>query len=130
MGRPQGNEVQIGVRVRLSGGYDYAPTWLGDRTAMSGTVVAWIPGQNQLPACVVEFDEPLTAQGLTRGTKSTLTGRYAVLELRHVGETWRQDGVVHVELCQEMPDAAAWTERRNGAWVESNATYLVVSEAQ
>lgn len=123
MERHGGVLVEIGTRIRLSGGYDHEPAWLSGRRFVLGNVVAWIPGQNEQPACVVELDEALTAEGDVRGQRSTVTGRYVVLELRYVGASWEDDGVVHVELCHEMPDQRPWAERDVGAWVESHATY-------
>jgi hypothetical protein len=116
-------EPTIGTRVKVSGGYDQVPQWLGQLTAVNGAVAAWIPGQNTQPACVVQLDEPLTAEGSIHTERRTVTGPYVVLELRYVGQTWTRSGSVHVELCESMPVHAKWGERERGAWVESHATY-------
>lgn len=118
--------VELGRRIRLSGGYDFEPAWLDKRPWLEGEVAAWIPGQNREEACVVALDELLTAEGLVRGRREEVRGRYAVLQLRYEGATWEDTGVVHVELCEEMPQPKAWPDRPVGAWVESHATYELV----
>jgi hypothetical protein len=30
---------------------------------------------------------------------------------------------VHIELCDFVPEAKPWDDRRRGVWVESHATY-------
>lgn len=108
-----------GTRVRLSGGYDMKPQWLGSRESITGTLRAFIPGQNAEPAAVIEFDEPLiSALG---------SGKFAVLELRYVRATWGRKETVHVELCEALPEERRWQERPKGVWVESHATYEVLA---
>jgi hypothetical protein len=86
------------------------------RTGHAGTVAAFIPGQNDMPAALVRFDEEIR---LPRAA-----GKYAVLELGHVGATWADVRPrVHVELCDFEPEAVRWQGRRQGVWVESHATY-------
>jgi len=104
-----------GDRIRLSGGYDMEPEWLGGHDAVMGSLAAFIPGQNREPAALVQLDHPLEVQGIT--------GERIVLELRYVGATWTDEGVVHVELCDFEPEAKTWSARRQGKWVESHATY-------
>lgn len=118
--------LDVGRRIRLSGGYDFEPAWLANHGCVEGVVAAWIPGQNEEPACVVALDNPITAEGVVRDTRREVTGRYAVLELRYEGAAWGDTGVVHVELCGEMPQPKAWPDRPVGAWVESHATYELV----
>lgn len=122
--------LNVGDRVRLSGGYDFEPAWLGGRDAVVGTVTRWIAGQNAEPACVVELDEPLTATGTVKTETQTVTGRVVILEQRHVGAAWVDHGTVHVELCALDPGDAPWPNRPVGAWVESHASYQRVSGAQ
>ena len=118
------SEPPIGTRVKVFGGYDQQPQWLGQLNAVTGVVAAWIPGQNApKAACVIQLDEPLTAEGSIHAERRTVTGSYVVLELRYVGQTWTRSGSVHIELCESMPAHAKWGERDIGAWVESHATY-------
>ena len=115
--------LEVGSRIRLFGGYDFEPQWLTGREDILATVTRWIPGQNSLPACVVHLDESLTASGLVRGKRQTITGSIAVLELRYTGSPWVASGTVQVELCDFEPDEAPWPKRNIGAWVESHASY-------
>jgi hypothetical protein len=54
--------LQVGDRIRVGGGYDYEVEWMaaahGD-FGYPGTVVEFIPGQNQQRAAVIELDEEL-----------------------------------------------------------------------
>ena len=110
-----GGVLLAGDSIDLSGGYDYEPAWLGERSSLKGKVASFIPGQNDVPAAVIALDEPLIVDGLT--------GRTVVLEQRYEGATWALAGVVHVELCDFMPEPRRWQDRRQGKWVESHAQY-------
>ena len=107
--------LHIGDRVKLSGGYGFEPAWLQGQTSYIGTVCNFIPGQNELPAVVVQLDQSITVDGVT--------GDIVVLELRYSGASWQATETVHVELYCFMPDSAPWQARRQGKWVESHATY-------
>ncbi len=74
--------IDVGDRVSIIGGYDFEPAWLAGGVSVAGTVLKWIPGQNETPACVLRLDEPLTAEGDVRGKRAVLTGSHVVLELR------------------------------------------------
>jgi hypothetical protein len=115
--------IAVGDQVRVSGGYDFEPQWLGNREFVSGVVLKWIPGQNETPGCVISLDEALTAEGDVHGVRETRTGSFLVLSTRYVGQVWEDSGTVHVELCTSEPEDAAWSDRPVGAWVESHATY-------
>jgi hypothetical protein len=117
--------LKLGARIAVSGGYDFQPEWLAERSEVTGHLLKWIPGQNATPACVVHLDEPLTATGDVRGKRKSRKGSYLVLELRYVGQQWESTGTVHIELCEKEPEDKSWANREVGAWVESHATYLV-----
>jgi hypothetical protein len=117
--------LRIGVRIAVSGGYDFEPEWIAGCSEVTGYLLKRIPGQNATPACVVHLDEPLTATGDVRGKLQSRTGSYLVLELRYVGQQWESTGTVHVQLCDTEPEDKSWADREVGAWVESHATYLV-----
>jgi hypothetical protein len=108
-------KLQTGDRIRVGGGYDMDPAWPCGRESCCATVKAFIPGQNESPAVVVELDEAVTFEGVR--------GKYLVLELRYSGAEWKDTETVHVELCDFEPQAKAWRYRRQGKWVESHATY-------
>jgi hypothetical protein len=108
-------ELRIGDRVRLGGGYDMEPKWLNGKEHYTGTVEAFIPGQNDTPAAIVELDEVAVCDD-TRGS-------IVVLELRYVDAMWTSSEAVHVELCDFVPEAKSWNNRKQGKWVESHARY-------
>lgn len=107
-----------GDRVRISGGYDAEPSWLGGRESCTGKVLRLLPGppEGQL---LVELDEPLNAEGLV--------ATFAVLNLRYQGAAWSHRQVVHVVLCATEPRAPTWRNQPDAKWVESHATCERVS---
>lgn len=121
--------LQVGDRIWVGGGYaaNIEPEWMaaagGDR--YYGTVIEFIPGQNEQLAPVVELDEEIVlpaGAGAVRGQE--LRGKYLVLELGHKGTDWSTPQPrTHVELCDFRPEPRRWQERRQGAWVESHATW-------
>ena len=110
-----------GDRVRLSGGYDMEPDWLQGKGHYLGTVLHFIPGQNNNLAAVIELDHTIRVDGVS--------GRILVLELRYVGAQWSDKNVVHIELCDFKPEAKPWKVRQQGKWVESHATCDVIPVA-
>jgi hypothetical protein len=111
--------LHVGDRVRLSGGYDMEPNWLHGQSSYLGILTGFIPGQSDTPAAVVKLDESITV--------IELTGNILVLELRYVGAEWRTRATVHVELCDFIPEPKSWKYRRQGKWVESHATCMLVA---
>jgi len=109
-----GEPVEVGDRVFVSGGYDMNPRWLGGREGYSGTIDRFIPGQDQKLAAVIRIDDPITANGVT--------GDRLVMELRWVGASWRSGAIAHIELCDFEPEEKFWRDRRQGEWIESHAT--------
>jgi hypothetical protein len=109
------DELTVGDQVWLSGGYDMEPKWLGSEKSYFGSVICFIPGQNDTPAAVVKLEKPITV--------GNLTGDVVVLELRYVGTEWKSQATVHIELCEFVPEPKRWQERRKGMWIESHATY-------
>jgi len=106
------------------------PAWLAaNPEGYEGRIAAFIPGQNEQPAVVIVLDNELVLPlGAGAVTGSEVRGRYLVLELGHVGADWSTPKQrVHVELCDFEPEPKRWQDRRQGAWVESHATYRVLS---
>jgi hypothetical protein len=122
----------VGDRIWVGGGYDFKAEWMasaGGERGYRGTVVEFIPGQNKQPAPVVELDEELV---LPSGAvhDQEVRGRFLVLELGHAGTDWTTPKPrIHVELCDFRPEPKRWQERRQGAWVESHATYDYMDSA-
>lgn len=111
------------------GGYDYEPEWLAESPdGYAGRVVEFIPGQNEPPAPVVELDEEVVLPAGAGAVRSSeVRGRFLVLELGHEGTDWATPTPrIHVELCDFRPEVARWQDRRQGAWLESHATYKIV----
>lgn len=112
--------MKLGDRLRLFGGYDPRPEWLGEGGEVVGTLEDFIPGQNREPAALVRLDTPIEVEGTG--------GAVLVLELRYVGASWAEEGIVHVELCDFEPERKRWQDRRQGRWVESHASYERLGE--
>ena len=49
-------KLNIGDRIQTDGGYDMEPQWLNGQTHYIGTVKAFIPGHNDMPAIIIELD--------------------------------------------------------------------------
>jgi len=109
------DRLKLGDRVKLYGGYDMEPRWLCGKAAHFGTVSSFIPGQEKEQAVVIKLDAPITVDDVK--------GDIVVLELRYVGATWKKHETVHIELCDFEPEPKTWSERRQGKWVESHASY-------
>jgi hypothetical protein len=115
--------LRVGDRVWVGGGYYEPVQWVRGRGRVTGTVKKWIPGQNTEPACVVVLDEPLEIWDPQRGSVTGEFGHFLVLELRYAGQTWEDEGTVHVEVCRSEPESVSYWDRVCGTWVESHATY-------
>ena len=112
--------MNIGDRVFLSEGHQIPPEWLSGGDGYYGTIEKFIPGQNDTPAAVVRFEHSVVTGGMA--------GDYAVLELRYEGATWSsRKRIVHVELCDFVPDDIRWQDRRQGKRVESHALVTLAS---
>jgi hypothetical protein len=112
-------QLAAGERVHISGGYDLEPRWLHGEPFYTGTVCSFIPGQNSAFAAVVELDHAIEVDATT--------GQILVLELRYADAGWTEQNVVHVELCDFVPEVKPWQHRRQGKWVESHATCSRIS---
>lgn len=127
-------ELALGDRVIVHGSYGFEPDWLaasGERGGYDGRVVDFIPGQNEKPAAVIDLDaEIVLPDGAGTSVGKEVRGRFLVLELAWVDHAWdRRPTRVTVELCDFRPEPSRWQDRRQGAWVESHATYEIVDEA-
>lgn len=99
-------ELTVGDRLRLSGGYDWGPQWLQGQQHRMVTITRFIPGQNDAPAVVAHLDAPISID--------QITGQVVVLELRYKGARWDRANTVHIELCDFEPEAKPWKDRQQG----------------
>lgn len=109
--------MEIGDSVKLYGGYDYEPAWLVNGDHKIVTVLKFIPGQYSEPAAVVKLAAPITVD--------SATGDILVLEIRHQGAKWLKESIVHIELCNFIPDDTRWQDRKQGLWAGAAASYAV-----
>jgi hypothetical protein len=49
-----------------------------------------------------------------------------VLEIRHQCEKWTEGGIVHIELCDFIPENLEWSKWKQGVWIEAAAPYKVI----
>lgn len=124
--------LSVGDRVRVSGGYDMDPKWLVvSRSGYVGTVVDFIPGQNDQRAAVVALDEELVLPEGAGAAHGPVRGMFLVLTLGHLGTDWVTPSPrVHVELCEAQPGRKTPSERAHGSWVESHATCHILWETR
>jgi hypothetical protein len=125
----QPRTLEIGDRIVVYGGYDYDADWLAaNPDGYTGRVIEFIPGQNVQSVPVIELDEELVLpSGAGAARDREVRGRFLVLELGHEGTDWSTPTPrIHVELCDFRPEATRWQDRRQGAWVESHATYRII----
>ena len=108
-------KLNVGDRIHIGGGYHIDPQWLSGKQHYAGTVRAFIPGQNDSSAAVIELDKAVSFE--------EVRGNYLVLELRYGGAHWKSGETVHVELCDFEPEEKSWQDRKQGKWVESHARY-------
>jgi hypothetical protein len=106
--------LKAGQRIVLSGGYDMEPKWLGGHNQRYAEVIKSIPGQNKESALLVKFDKQFEIEGYS--------AIYAVLELRYEKSKWEAGAICHIEACDFLPEEKTWKDRKQGEWVESNAT--------
>lgn len=109
--------MKVGDTIRLSGGYDMEPKWLGGAEYVDGSIEKFIPGQNSSPAAQVRLSSPIQVD--------EVRGEILVLELRYKETLWTSGEVVHIELCDFIPEEKRWQDRKQGLWVESHATCII-----
>lgn len=133
MSHSSGRSLSVGDRVRVFGGYDMDPAWLAaDAGGYEGRVLRFVrrPGDGRPPAAVVALDRELVLPEGAGATTDPVRGGFLVLLLGHVGTDWATPAPrIHVTLCQSPPDQLPWTATEEGSawWVESHATYSIIS---
>jgi hypothetical protein len=82
------------------------------------TVLKYIPGQKSNDALVAKLNSPISCKSIAGGT--------IVLEIRHQCEKWMEGGIVHIELCDFIPENLEWSKWKQGVWIEAAASYKVI----
>lgn len=114
--------LRVGDWIRLAGGCETEPKWLGGRDYIEGQIVTFIDSANRGRAAVVKLREAPPA--------SAFPSDIAVLYLRYKHAQWKaRHEIVHVELWRHSPsleeiDTASDAVRTR---VESHASYRAVS---
>jgi len=115
-------ELKVGDKIELSGGYDYEIKYLQDPPANSrfGTVIKFIRNHRRYEdySVVVKLTEPIIA--------NSITGDILVLSTRYERQMWIYTGIVHLELCEKIPEAKVENERF-GEWIEAAASYIIIN---
>jgi hypothetical protein len=120
--------MNIGDQIRLSGGNDMNPQWLQGRKEHYARVIAFLPTNSKKRSsperfsALIEFDEFIEFEGMT--------GKFGVLDFRYVEQVWENTGPVHVFLLKEKINSIDERTRESSRWMESHATYDVVSASQ
>jgi hypothetical protein len=115
--------LQIGDKIKLSGGYDMDPPWLlGHPDGYTACVLRFIDceikGRNgdERRSAVVLFDQELEFSGLR--------SRFGYLLLRYVGQKWSDsEHGVHVHLAKDEPIDRIDHSKGTSRWLESHASY-------
>jgi hypothetical protein len=112
------NNLQIGDKVEISGGYDYDIRWLRniDEGKVQGTVKVIFGKGDTKTNAIVELFEKIKVDDF-EGKFLIIRTRYEKQEITEVS------GIVHLELCDFLPESKPWEERRQGEWIESHASY-------
>jgi hypothetical protein len=120
--------MKAGDRVRLSGGYHMEPQWLQGGNGYLATVLGFLENEiegrhtdGQLSA-LIEFDQALEFE--------SLIGKYGLLDLRYVDQTWERSGPTHVYLLTKPISSIVEKTSESSRWMESHAFYEIVEVPQ
>ena len=113
--------LRVGDRVRLSGGYDSAASWLGTRDYVDGEVVAFINSAEGGRAAAVKLAAPITSD--------RFLSDIVLLYLRFADSRWSRHEIVHVELWRHLPrpEELGHHSDEDREWIESHASYRTLS---
>ena len=104
------------------------PKWLQGRNEYYATVITFLENSNEQHSsaerlsALIEFDELIEFEGIT--------GKFGVLDLRHVGQAWENIGPAHVFLLKDKIHSIQERTLESSRWMESHATYEVVTASQ
>jgi len=119
------NRLQVGDRIKLFGGYDMHPRWMGDKNHYVATVLGFFDNEiegrvdDERLSASIEFDEELEFEGLT--------GKFGYIMGRWEKQQWLSSGIVHVHLTNVKIAEAKQITEENSRWMESHARYEVVT---
>jgi hypothetical protein len=100
------------------------PQWLQGRNEYYARVVALLENDDKKRSsaeklsALIEFDESIDFEGIA--------GKFGLLDLRYVDQTWENTGPVHVFLLREKISSVQERTQESSRWMESHATYEVL----
>jgi hypothetical protein len=114
-------KLQVGDRIKLSGGYDMDPPWLKGGSGYYAKVIGFFDnnidkrkGDERLSASI-EFEEELEHRGFS--------GKYGFMLGRWEGQLWETSGTVHVHISNVPINNSSDITKENSIWAESHAHY-------
>ncbi|MFN7044692.1 MAG: hypothetical protein ACK4M1_05810 [Flavobacterium sp.] len=114
--------MKVGDKIELSGGYDYEIAYLENPRASSriGTVISFIRNSRKYEdySAIVKLTEAITVNGKTSDI--------LVLTTRYEKQTWIYTGIVHLVLCETIPENKQLAEKY-GEWIEAAASYIIIN---
>ena len=90
--------LEIGTKLKLMGGYEPHPIWLGGENAYVGQIESVYPTKAGSPPLIaVRLKHPITW--------GNLRGDILFLKLRYANAEWEEAGVVQAYLFDSLPTA-------------------------
>lgn len=109
--------LEIGDQVFLTGGYEMIPSWLDGQKGYTSIVMGFVDSDFGILA-IMKLEKIIKSDNLESDVILT--------RLRYENSVWRDEGVVHLYLCLEMPmetyTSKDWYLQKT-VWIESHATY-------
>jgi hypothetical protein len=119
--------VEIGDRLKVTGGYEYDPNWLKGKEGCIGTVIRFLwEGDDRRKKLVLDLGEEFTT--------CEFKGRYLILFLRGDEDHWEDEGVVYVVVGNSIPKdvesiGVAADPKTGFKWVEAAASYKILNRS-
>ena len=118
--------LQVGDRIKVSGGYDMDPPWLKGGSGYYATIIGFFDtmiekrkGDERLSVSL-EFEEEVEHKGFS--------GKYGFMLGRWEGQRWETTGTVHVHISNVPIHNASDITEENSIWAESHAQYKQVDK--
>ncbi len=114
-------KLEIGDRIKLSGGYDNNPLWLKGGSGYNAKVTGFFDNETEgrrddsRISASIEFDKEIEYEGIK--------GKYGFILGRWEGQKWEKSGTVHCHICSVPISKASDITKENTVWAESHAHY-------